>query len=76
MRMSADKKFWRTRHQTADYRRVILPRITADMLYQHLRAIHREAVHLRKQLPDFLPVYISIDRPERPERRQLLRNFH
>ena len=76
MRVSADEKFWRTSHQAADNRRVILPRITTDMLYQHFRTIHRKTVDLRKQFPEFLSVDISLDGTERAKRRQLLRNVH
>ena len=64
MRMSADKKFGRTCHQTADDGRIVFPRITADMFNQYFCTIYRETVYLRIQLSDFLSVNISIYRPE------------
>ena len=64
MRMSADKKLGRSRHQTTDDGRIVLSRITADMFYQYFRTIYRETVYLRIQLSDFLSVNISIYRPE------------
>ena len=56
--------------------RVVLARITADMLDQDLGSIYRETVYLRKHLPYFLPVYVSVNRPERTESRQLLGHSH
>ena len=44
MRVSADKKFRRTSHEAADDGRVVLARITADMLDQDLGSIYRETV--------------------------------
>ena len=76
MRVSADKKFRRTSHEAADDGRVVLARITADMLDQDLGSIYRETVYLRKHLPYFLPVYVSVNRPERTESRQLLGHFY
>lgn len=67
MGVSADEKFRRTCHQTADNRRVVLARIPADMLDQHFRSVHREAVHLREHLPYFLPVYVAVNCPQGPE---------
>lgn len=46
MRVSADKKFRRTSHEAADDGRVVLARITADMLDQDLGSIYRETVYL------------------------------
>ena len=76
MGVSADEKFRRTCHQAADNRRVVLARIPADMLDQHFRSVHREAVHLREHLPYFLPVYVAVNRPQGTESRQLLGYFY
>ena len=63
MRVPADKEFWRPRHQASDNGRIVLSRIASDVFYEYFRTVHRKTVHLRKQLPDFLPINIPVDCP-------------
>jgi hypothetical protein len=70
--MSADKKLGRFHQQAAADGRIIVARISAYMLYQHLGTIYGEAVGLRIKSAYVLPVNISIYSPEGAEVRVLL----
>ncbi len=72
VRVSADEQLGRMHQQAALYRGVILARIAAYVLHQHLRPLHTEPQRLREEPTDLLPVDIAIHRPQRPEVRQTL----
>ena len=76
MRMSADKKLGRFHQQAAADGRIIVARISAYMLYQHLGTIYGEAVGLRIKSAYVLPVNVSIYCPEGAESGQFPGDFH
>ena len=75
MRVPADEQLWGTHQNAALDGRVVVAGITADMLHQHLRPIHRETENLRIELPYHLPVNFAIHGTEGTESRQLLCHF-
>lgn len=76
MRVSADKQSGRFHQQAAADGRIIVARISAYMLYQHLGAIYGEAVDLRIKPADILSVNVSIYSPEGAEGGQFPGDFY
>lgn len=63
MRVSADEKFGRFHQQAASDGRVVVARVSAYVLYQHLGAVCGEAVDLRINPAYLLSVNVSVYGP-------------
>ena len=75
MRVAADKQFGRFGEQTSADGRVVIARISADVLDQHLRPVHGEAVDLRIEPANLLSVNVSVHGTQGAESGQSLRHF-